>query len=100
MDEKSLQSFLRTVIKTGKYVMGTKEVTKSIKGSSVVIAASTPQQYLEQIHRVCTSADVSLIIYPGSSVELGRICGKPFRISSIVVKSLGEASLEELTNQS
>ncbi|MEM3437658.1 MAG: 50S ribosomal protein L30e [Nitrososphaerales archaeon] len=95
--EKDLEKILRTVIKTGKYILGTKEVLKSIKGSKIVIYSSfLSKDKVSEIVNTCKSLSIPFMEFKGTSVELGRVCGKPFPISAIAIKSPGEADLSPL----
>ncbi|MEM3382961.1 MAG: 50S ribosomal protein L30e [Nitrososphaerales archaeon] len=95
--EKDLEKILRTVIKTGKYILGVKEVSKSIKGSKIIIYSSfLSKDKVLEIVNACKSLSIPFIEFKGTSVELGRVCGKPFPISAIAIKSPGDADLSPL----
>ena len=97
ISEKKLEKILRTVIKTGKVVIGTKQVSKSIKGSKLVIySSSLSKERTYELIRICKSLSVPFIEYGGTSMDLGRICGKLFLISAISIKSSGEVDLDPI----
>lgn len=97
MDEKGLSKTLRTAIKTGKVIIGTKEAIHSLKGSKLVVYSSSPSfPLVSELVKACKDLSMPLLEYEGSSIELGRLCGKPFPISVIVVKAAGEADLSAL----
>ena len=94
MDEKVLEKVLQTAVKTGKYVAGLKEVSQSLKGSKLVIySTALPEKKVNKIIEVCQSSSIPILAYEGSTIKLGRLCGRPFRISALAIKSPGEANL-------
>ncbi|MCX8191190.1 MAG: 50S ribosomal protein L30e [Nitrososphaerales archaeon] len=100
MDEKEMSRILKIAIKTGKCIIGSKQVAQSVKGSKLVILASSPSHVSSRITELCKLNSVPLMIYKGSSVKLGQLCGKPFKISAIAIKSAGEADLTGLLKDS
>ncbi|MCP8304274.1 MAG: ribosomal L7Ae/L30e/S12e/Gadd45 family protein [archaeon] len=100
ISEKNLEKILRAVIKTGKVVIGTKEASRSIKGSKLVIySSSLSKERISEVVDTCRSLSVPFTEFKGTSIDLGRICGKPFLISAISVKSSGEVDLSPLIEQ-
>lgn len=98
VDEKELSRVLRLAIKTGKCVIGIKQVSQSVKGARLIILSSL--QSSSKILELCKLNSVPLIVYKGSSIKLGQLCGKPFKISAIAIKSPGEADLTNLLKDS
>jgi large subunit ribosomal protein L30e len=92
-----LENVFKKVVKTGKYVTGLKEVVQSLKGSKIVIYSKTLcEKDVTRLVEGCRILSIPVLPYDGSTVELGKICGKPFRISTIAVKSPGEADLSPI----
>lgn len=97
MIEKDFEKILRTVVKTGKYIIGAKEVLKSIKGSKMIIySSSLSKDKVSEVVDICKSLSIPCMEFKGTSIELGKVCGKPFPISAIAIKSPGEADLSPL----
>lgn len=95
MEERLLEEFLRSTLKIGKCILGTKSVISSIKGCKVVLyASSLEKDSLETLRQACTSNSVPSVLFSGTSERLGRLCGKPFKVSVIGVRALGEANLD------
>ncbi|MCP8311073.1 MAG: ribosomal L7Ae/L30e/S12e/Gadd45 family protein [Candidatus Methylarchaceae archaeon HK01M] len=100
ISEKNLEKSLRAVIKTGKVVIGTKEVSRSIKGSKLVIySLSLSKERISEVVDTCKSFSVPFTEFKGTSMDLGRICGKPFLISAISIKLSGAVDLSTLIEQ-
>lgn len=97
MEEKELEKILKGVVKSGKYVLGLREVLDSVTGSKIVIASnSVSLEEFTKLSEACNSASVPLHRYGGTSVGLGRLCGKSFRVTALAVKSPGETDLSRL----
>ncbi|MFQ6134204.1 MAG: ribosomal L7Ae/L30e/S12e/Gadd45 family protein [Nitrososphaerales archaeon] len=100
LDEKLLEKALKAVVKTGKYTLGLKEATKSLKSVKLLIYSdSLDEEVVSKIERSCKWSSVPTIAYPGSSVALGRLCGKPFRVSVISVRSAGDMDITPLVKK-
>lgn len=92
-----LEKQLKLASKTGKYVVGRREVTSAVKGSKLLVwsaSANVPQKILSD----CKAFSVPALKFSGNPVELGHACGIPFRVSVIAIKSAGDADLEMFTN--
>ena len=84
---------LRRAIKTGNVILGqnkTEECIKEGKAQIVVIAQNCPEKFKKQI-----AGDKNLFVhtYDGSSVALGKACGKPFMVSTLAVVDAGESDI-------
>ena len=91
--ERDLEKQLKLVAKTGKYVVGRREVMGGIKGSKLLVwsaSAGLPQTILDDSKNL----QIPAVRFNGNPVELGRACGIPFRVSVIAVKSAGDADLK------
>lgn len=96
---KEFSRQLKVAAKTGKFVVGRREVSESVKGSKLLVwssSANVPQSILDQSRTLSVPA----LRFDGNPVELGRTCGIPFRVSVIAVKSAGDADLSEFSNAS
>lgn len=87
-----MEKQLKAVTKTGKYVVGRKEVLNGLKGSKLVVwsaSANVPPQILNE----CKNLQVPAVRFGGNPIELGKTCGIPYKVSVIAVKSSGDAVL-------
>jgi large subunit ribosomal protein L30e len=92
-----LEKQLKAVTKSGKYVVGRKEVLNGLKGSKLVVwsaSANVPPRILDE----CKNSQVPAIRFDGNPIELGRTCGIPYKVSVIAVKSPGDAVLSPFQN--
>ena len=85
---KTIEKALRDAANNNAVKCGTKEVMKSLKGSDIVVISSSinneARQHLEQ---QAVSMGIKIYGYQGNSMQLGKICGRPFRTSVVSVKS-------------
>ncbi len=97
MEKKTLEQYLTKVSKKGKLVFGTKEVLDELKGSkAVVVSKAFSRKDHQKLQRDCKKMSISILEYDGSSIELGKIVGKDFRISILSVKSTGGVETNEI----
>jgi large subunit ribosomal protein L30e len=88
---------LRRAIKTGKVILGQNETKENIeqkKAQLVVVAANCPKEFVEFLSG---NDQVKAHTFPGSSVQLGRACGKPFMVSALAVVEAGESDILSLS---
>lgn len=89
---KSLEKIIKEALDANKCKIGTRGVLKSLKGSKlIVLSRSVPSTIKSKIVSDASAASIPYIIYEGSSVSLGRLCNKPFRVSAISLK-IGDAN--------
>ncbi|BCU70535.1 50S ribosomal protein L30e [Stygiolobus caldivivus] len=95
----SFEGELRTLLRTGKVVLGTRKTLKMLKigkVKGVVIASTLRQDLKDDIIHYAKLSGIPYYEYKGSAVELGTLCGKPFIVSTIGVVDEGESKLLEL----
>lgn len=103
-DSKSakIQKSIRMVIDTGKYLFGLKAATKKVmhgQGKLVVYSANAPVDELAELEKYCALAQIPTHKYPGSSLELGSVCARPFPISAIWINDAGDSSILKLVHE-
>lgn len=87
---------LRRALKTGKVCLGQKSTTDSVKDGKaqiVVVAKNCPGDFVSSLKQ---KEDVFVYTYEGSSVQLGKACGKPFLVSALAVVEPGESDILSL----
>ncbi|HWQ66353.1 MAG TPA: 50S ribosomal protein L30e [Methanospirillum sp.] len=88
---------LRRAIKTGTVILGQNETKESINGGKaqlVVVAANCPKAFVEFLS---AKEQVKTHTFPGSGVQLGRACGKPFMVSALAIVEAGESDILSLS---
>lgn len=94
MDTKVLAKNLREVTKTGKFILGYKAVSASVKGSKIILCSSSlNQDHLSNIQEMCKASGVPMSRIETNSLGLAKLIGKPFRVSALSIKNQGDADL-------
>lgn len=91
---------IATTVKTGKVLFGSDSAVKSVKAGKaklVVLAANCPKHVREDIEYYGKLSAVPVIIYNGTSIDLGAVCGKPFMVSALTVREPGDSDILKLT---
>jgi len=81
---------LKVAVDTGKVILGARGVRRAVKDKQVrlvVLASNCPDA-----DRMAVSG-VKVHTFPGTNVELGAACGKPFAVSSVAIIDPGESNI-------
>ncbi len=90
---------MKEAVKTGKYTIGTKEVIAELKSAKLVIAASTISSRDSDEGGLVKEAEkskVPVVRIDKSSAQLGRMIGRPFRVSAIALRVVAEGDFRQL----
>jgi large subunit ribosomal protein L30e len=91
---------IATTVKTGKVLFGANNAIKSVKtgrAKLVLLAANCPRRIREDIEYYSKLSAIPVIIYNGTSIDLGAVCGKPFMVSALTVRDPGDSDILKLT---
>lgn len=81
----SLTDEVRAAIKAGKAIVGFRKSVKYLKlkkPKMLIVAKNIPERMKERIE----TCGVKMVIYEGDSKKLGRVCGKPYPVSTVTLK--------------
>lgn len=85
---KTIEKTLKEALGSSGFKCGQKEVLQSIKGSKLIVlsrsASETTKRVLEQ---QAPAAGVQIQQFDGNSMQLGKLCGKPFRVAVVAIKA-------------
>jgi large subunit ribosomal protein L30e len=85
---RTLEKVIKNAIADDRYKSGIKEVLQSVKGSKLIIVSkSLDPEYRKKLEDQAKSTNITVYEYPGTSVQLGKLCNKPYRITTIAIKS-------------
>ncbi len=87
---------LRRAIKTGNVILGQNNTEKCIKegkAQMVVVAGNCPGLFRSKLTGY---ENLFIHTYEGSSVALGKACGKPFMVSTLAIVNAGESDILSL----
>lgn len=84
-----IKKIIDEAILNNKAIIGFRESYKALKRNelkTIIVAKNMEEEKMEDIKYNAKIYNVELIIFQGSSRELGILCGKPYVISAIGVK--------------
>ena len=85
---RTLEKVIKDAVVADKYKSGVKEVLQSVKGSKLIIVSkSINPDDRKKLEEQAKSTNVAIYEYSGNSVQLGKLCNKPFRITTMAIKS-------------
>jgi large subunit ribosomal protein L30e len=97
---KALEKVIKDAVAADKYKSGVKEVLQSVKGSKLVIVSkSIDSADRAKLEEQAKAANVAVYEYPGTSVQLGKLCNRPFRVTAIAIKSGTSAEIEAIMSE-
>jgi len=91
---------ITTSVKTGKVVLGINNALKSAKhgrAKLILLSSNCPKSLIDEVAHYAKSSDVPVVIYKGSSIDLGIVCGKPFMVSALTIREPGDSDILKLT---
>ena len=94
---KEFSKTLQDIISTQKCIIGSKKTLNEIKGGKLLLYSSHVNSYnLDEVLKLSDEHSVKTVKYPGNSLSLGKICGKPFRVSMLLIKSSENIDLNQI----
>ncbi|GIU70878.1 MAG: hypothetical protein KatS3mg003_0357 [Candidatus Nitrosocaldaceae archaeon] len=94
---KSLSKILKN---SHNYLIGSKEVLKNIEKAKIVIYADTLEPKIkEKAESICKDRSIPIYNSNNTSLELGRLCNKPFRVSILALTDIDDNDLQMLLKE-
>jgi large subunit ribosomal protein L30e len=93
---ESMNSKLALVMKSGKANLGYKSTLKSLrsgKGKLVLIANNCPPLRRSEIEYYAMLSKTDVYHYSGNNIDLGRACGKTYRVGTLAVIDVGDSDI-------
>ncbi|MEE1134811.1 50S ribosomal protein L30e [uncultured Methanobrevibacter sp.] len=87
---------IRVAVDTGDVTLGSEKSIQSLKlgkGQLAVVAGNAPKEILEDVEYYANLSEIPFIVYDGSSVDLGSVCGKPFTVATLIVNDPGDSTI-------
>ncbi len=94
-----LEREIKNVIRTGRCILGSKRSLSAIlrgKAKAVVIAEKILPAIEADVLYYAKLGGIPVVRYPGTSYELGLLCGKQFPVSVMAILDFGESRLAEV----
>ncbi len=97
MDKANLSKVLKDGMKTGKYAIGAKESVAGLKGAkALLLTRSVPAAVGDKLRAEAKKHNVNVVDLPITSADLGRMVGRPYKVSAVALRSVSEADLKQL----
>lgn len=97
---KALEKVIKDAVAADKYRSGVKEVLQSVKGSKLIIVSkSIDSADRAKLEDQAKTANVAVYEYAGTSMQLGKLCNKPFRITAVALKSGTAAEIDAIMSE-
>jgi large subunit ribosomal protein L30e len=93
---------ISTAVRTGKALFGSDEAirsTKNGKAKLIVLASNAPPQIQESLKYYGSLSQIPIVAYRGNNIDLGMACGKPFAVSALTVKEVGDSEILKLVEK-
>ncbi len=85
---KTIEKTLKEAVGSSNFKCGHRQVLQTIKGSKLIVLSrsvnSTNRRVLEQ---QALATGVPIHQFDGNSMQLGKLCGKPFRVAVVAIKA-------------
>jgi large subunit ribosomal protein L30e len=94
-----LESAIKVAVKTGKPIFGFESVRKRLlKGrlKAVFCSKSFDNEKIIELTQLAKQAKTPLILLEMGPLEIGRLCEKPFPVSTLAFEDFGQSNLEAL----
>lgn len=97
--ERPLTGAVRLAVESGKVEFGSRSGLVASKAKLFVIAANAPGETRKKLIAQANSANIPLIEFEGTSMELGSVCGKPFPVALLSIYEEGASNILELAKK-
>jgi len=94
-----LERELQTAIRTGKVVLGYRRTLRELvndRAKLVLVAKNAPSHMIEELKYYASISQTPILVFEGSSRELGAACRKPFTVSALAVLDPGESNITRM----
>ncbi len=89
---------IRMAVDTGDVRFGSRGAVKGAsagKPKMLIVARNCPKGTRDIIEKNSKLSGIPFLVFKGTSVELGSLCGKPFPISSLSIMEPGNSNILE-----
>lgn len=91
-----IERIIKSAVKSGRVYFGAKQATQTAKNGnavSIILATNAPSSTVDEVKRYAEQNGIPVFSYAGRSVDLGRLCGRPFSVSVLTVRTLSDPIL-------
>ena len=94
---------IRSALKSGKVLFGSKQTINAArtgKAVALIQASNCPEKLQSEIRSHADMSKIPVYTYSGSALDLGLICGKPFMVSAMTIRTLSDQELLRVIKES
>jgi len=87
---------IRIAVDTGKVSLGADSAKQALlnkQAKLVIIANNAPLDIKEDINRYAEISEVPVLEFPGTSWDLGTVCGRPHFVAALTIEALGDSDI-------
>jgi large subunit ribosomal protein L30e len=97
---KALERAIKDSLVGNKCRVGTREVLRSLNSSKLIVCSRSLSEGLRnKIMESAKALNVPIYDFDSSSVELGKLCNKPFRISAISIDGSSSSDISSILEE-
>ena len=92
----AIEAELKTALRTGKVVLGSRKTIKLLKlgkAKAAIVSAKAPPIIRRDVLYYAKLSGIPVYVYPGTTRELGMLCAKPFVVSALAVVDEGDSKI-------
>ncbi len=100
--EDPLVREIRLTVESGKVEFGYRKGVKNAllgKAKLFVLAKNTPSDIKDDVERYAKLSNIPVLVFNGTTMELGSVCGKPFPISVLSIYDEGNSDILKMARQ-
>lgn len=100
--ENPLSAAIRLAVESGEVIFGSKSSARDLllgKAKMVIVARNAPESAREDFAKYGKLSGVPVLEFPGTSIELGSICGRPFTVVALSVRKEGVSNILEFAKK-
>ena len=99
--QKILEKTLKDAVKENQCILGTKQVLNSIsKSKLIVLSRSVQTEIRDKIESDAKKSKITTLTFNDTSVNLGKLCGLQFRVSTLSLPEISDSDITSLKNES
>ena len=99
--QKILEKTMKDAVKENQCILGTKQVLNSIsKSKLIVLSRSVQTEIRDKIESDAKKSKIPTLTFNDTSVNLGKLCGLQFRVSTLSLPEISDSDITSLKNES
>ena len=92
---------MKDAVKENQCILGTKQVLNSIsKSKLIVLSRSVQTEIRDKIESDAKKSKIPTLTFNDTSVNLGKLCGLQFRVSTLSLPEISDSDITSLKNES